>query len=155
VSRPAPEATLIRDLMSADLPEVTDLWVASWQAAMPHIDFEARRAWFVERMTAHREAGARTIVALNGGDIVGFVFIDPATGYLDQIAIAPSRQGEGFATALLARAKEIAPRGIALDVNVNNARAIRFYQREGFSIAGESVNPNSGAPIYQMQWRPA
>jgi putative acetyltransferase len=165
VTRPASETALFRDMVSADLPEMTDLWIASWQAAMPHIDFEARRVWFVDRMIAHREAGARTIVALHSGDIVGFVVIDPATGYLDQIAVAPSRQGQGkdkgqgkgqgFAAMLLAQAKKIAPGRIDLDVNQTNARAIRFYQREGFEIAGEAVNPNSGAPIYRMRWQPA
>ncbi len=153
MSQSASKAALIRDMVAADLPEMTDLWIASWQAAMPHIDFETRRVWFVDRMIAHREAGARIIVALQNGDMVGFVVVDPATGYLDQIAVAPSRQGQGFAATLLAHAKKIAPRHIDLDVNQNNARAIRFYQREGFEIAGEDVNPNSGAPIYRMRWQ--
>jgi len=155
VSRLPAEALLIRDMVAADLPEMSDLWVASWQAAMPKIDFEARRPWFVNRMAAHRESGARTLVALCDGDIAGFVVVDPATGYLDQIAVAPTRQGQGIATALLAHAKDVSPQLIELDVNQTNARAIRFYEREGFRIVGEGANPNSGAPIYKMQWRPA
>jgi len=155
VSRPAAETLLMRDMVAADLTAMANLWVASWQAAMPHIDFEARRAWFVGRMADHDNAGARTIIAQCGSDIAGFVVIDPASGYLDQIAVSPARQGQGVATALLARAKEMSPRHIELDVNRTNARAIRFYEREGFRIVGEGANPNSGAPIYKMQWRSA
>lgn len=141
-------------MVSADLPELTDLWIAVWQKAVPRIDFETRRTWFVDRMTAHRAAGARTIVALHGGDLVGFVVVDSASGYLDQIAAADAWQGRGLASALLDAAKAAAPAGIDLHVNRDNARAICFYQKHGFAISGEEINPNSGAPIYQMSWRP-
>jgi putative acetyltransferase len=37
-------------------------------------------------------------------------------------------------------------------VNSDNARAIRFYARNGFVHAGEDVNPTSGRPVLRMQW---
>jgi putative acetyltransferase len=37
-------------------------------------------------------------------------------------------------------------------VNTDNARAIRFYRRNGFAFAGEDVNPTSGRPVLRMQW---
>jgi putative acetyltransferase len=144
----------LRDMVAADLPELTDLWVAVWQKAVPRIDFETRRVWFVDRMAAHRAAGARTIVALHGGAIVGFVVVDPATGYLDQIVAADAWQRRGLASALLDAAKAAAPSGIDLHVNQDNARALRFYEKHGFAVSGEDINPNSGAPIYKMSWRP-
>jgi putative acetyltransferase len=140
-------------MVAADLPELTDLWIAVWQTAVPHIDFETRRVWFVDRMAAHAAAGARTIVALHEGDIVGFVVVDPATGYLDQIAAAETWQGGGLASALVDAAKAAAPAGIDLHVNQDNARAIRFYEKHGFAVSGEGINPNSGAAIYKMSWR--
>jgi putative acetyltransferase len=31
-------------------------------------------------------------------------------------------------------------------------RAIRFYERNGFSHAGQGVNPVSGRPVLKMEW---
>ena len=38
------------------------------------------------------------------------------------------------------------PASVTLLVNKDNARAIRFYERNGFAHAGEDVNPTSGRP---------
>jgi len=43
---------------------------------------------------------------------------------------------------------------VTLHVNTDNARAVRFYEKQGFVIASEEKNPRSGAPIYRMQWKP-
>ena len=42
--------------------------------------------------------------------------------------------------------------GSALDVNQANARAVRFYEREGFRKVGEGVNPVSGLETLAMEW---
>ena len=54
----------------------------------------------------------------------------------------------------IAKAKQISPAGLDLDVNTDNARAIRFYDKQGFLIAGAGVNPISGKPVHRMSWRP-
>jgi hypothetical protein len=73
------------------------------------------------------------------------------TGYLDQIAVAPEAWGSPAARVLLGAAKAIAPSGLDLRVTHDNARAIRFYEKHGFAVSGEEVNPRSGAPIYEMK----
>jgi putative acetyltransferase len=85
---------------------------------------------------------------------VGFVTVDPQTGYLDQIVVAPEAWGAQIAPALIAEAKQLAPRGLDLKVNADNDRAIRFYKKHGFAIIGDDVNPLSGAVIRKMSWRP-
>ena len=80
--------------------------------------------------------------------------VDPATLYLDQIVVAPEAWGSRIAHALLAEAKRLSPSGLDLKVNADNARAIRFYEKQGFSVTGTDVNPRSGAPIRKMAWRP-
>jgi putative acetyltransferase len=42
---------------------------------------------------------------------------------------------------------------VSLLVNTDNARAIRFYQRNGFVDAGGDVNPISGRPVLRMEWK--
>jgi putative acetyltransferase len=67
---------------------------------------------------------ARITMAEAKNEMVGFVTVDPGTLYLDQIVVAP------------------------------DARAIAFYQKEGFIITGGGINPRSGRPVHHMRWRP-
>lgn len=136
---------------------LADLWVASWAKTMPDIDFEARRPWFLGHVQTLRTTGAEFLVACPIGreaEPAGFVAIAPATGYLDQLAVAPAFWGQGAAEALMAAARAISPAGIALDVNQDNPRAVAFYRRLGFAIAGEGRNPLSGRAIWRMEWKP-
>jgi putative acetyltransferase len=143
----------LRILTAADLPALTGLWAASWREAMPGIDFEARREWLIGRLNALHDAGSVTICAVDGSDrILGFVTIDPVTGYLDQLTVAQSSKGTGVARELMNEARRLSPSGIVLDVNADNARAIAFYEREGFLNVGEGTNPNSGLKTLRMRW---
>jgi putative acetyltransferase len=94
------------------------------------------------------------VIADGENGIVGFVTVDPRTLYLDQIVVAPELWGSHVGTALIAEAKWLSPTGLDLDVNTDNARAIRFYERQSFSISGAGVNPISGRPVHRMRWRP-
>jgi putative acetyltransferase len=47
----------------------------------------------------------------------------------------------------------LSPDRITLLVNTDNARAIRFYERNGFVHAGGDVNPTSGRPVVRMEWK--
>jgi putative acetyltransferase len=150
----APRDLLVRPMLPADLPETVDLWVAAWQAAYPSIDFEARRGWAVDHMAVLERTGSQSRVVQGDGRILGVVIVDPATGYLDQIVVAADAQGRGIADVLLAEARRLSPALLELHVNQDNARAVRFYEKNGFVKAGEDVNPLSGAPLYKMSWRP-
>jgi putative acetyltransferase len=149
----APLITL-RPYQTNDEDAAIELWRRTWQAAYPHIDFKARAAWWRERWRTELVPKARIVVAERGVSMVGFVTVEPDTGYLDQIVVAPEHQGNGVAEALLAEARRLSPKGLDLHVNQDNARAIRFYEKHGFAKAGEDTNPRSGAPIYKMSWRP-
>ena len=54
----------------------------------------------------------------------------------------------------MARAKDISPGGIRLDVNQDNPRAVKFYEKCGFTIRSEGVNPNSGLKTFALEWKP-
>lgn len=138
----------------ADVPEALDLWVATWTAAYPDIDFEARRSWFIEHVRQLQREGAVCTVAVQGTCMAGLLVIDPGRGYLDQILVGRAHQGSGLANVLMGEAKRISPRGFALDVNADNLRAIRFYERHGLRRISAGVNPRSGAPTLKLEWRP-
>src|SRR6201986_3005572 len=92
------------------------------------------------------------MVAEQAAALIGFVTVD-ATGYLDQLVVAPDHWGSELGDALVAEAKRLSPDRITLLVNADNARAIRFYARNGFTDAGEDVNPTSGRPVLRMEWQ--
>jgi putative acetyltransferase len=129
------------------------LWLRTWQETYPDIDFAGRLAWWREHWRGLVRT-ARITVAEAKNEMIGFVTVDPGTLYLDQIVVAPEHWGSGLASALIAEAKRASPRGLDLDVNTDNARAIAFYQKQGFVITGEGINPRSGRPVRHMCWRP-
>jgi putative acetyltransferase len=128
------------------------LWQQTWQRAYPSIDFAARVTWWRERWRGELVPNAAIIVAEQAGALIGFVTID-ASGYLDQLVVAPDRWGSELANALIAEAKRLSPDRITLLVNTDNTRAIRFYERNGFAHAGDDVNPASGRPVLRMEWK--
>jgi putative acetyltransferase len=141
------------------MAELADLWVASWQEAMPFIDFTARRAWLCRHVPALEAEGALTLCAFGGpgqfgsGQLLGFMVLDVAAGYLDQLAVAPFAKGKGVARRLLSEARRLSPKGLQLDVNIDNPRAVRFYEREDFAAVGEGLAPQSGLRTLKMVWR--
>src|ERR1700722_17618477 len=128
------------------------LWLATWQRAYPEIDFAARVTWWRERWRSELVPNANIVVAEQAATLIGFVTID-ASGYLDQLVVVPDRWGSELANALVDEAKRLSPDRIALLVNTDNARAIRFYERNGFVHAAEDVNPASARPVLRMEWK--
>jgi putative acetyltransferase len=151
--KPAPPALALRPYTPADEDAAMALWQRTWQQAYPDIDFGARLAWWRERWRSELVPVCAIMVVMDGEAMAGFVTVDPNTLYLDQLVVAPESWGSGAAAALVDAAKLLSPAGLDLHVNRDNARAIRFYEKHGFKISGEELNPRSGAPIYKMSWR--
>ena len=147
----AAEFTL-RRYRAEDEDATIDLWLRTWQLAYPSIDFAARVPWWRERWRNELVPNAAIIVSEQGQDLIGFVTID-ATGYLDQLVVSPDHWGSKLATELVDEAKRLSPGGVTLKVNADNIRAIRFYERSGFTHAGEDVNPASKRLILKMAWK--
>jgi putative acetyltransferase len=143
----------LRPYAAADEDAAIALWQCTWQQAYPSIDFAARVNWWRERWRKELVPNADIVVAEQDGALTGFVTID-ATGYLDQLVVAPEHWGSDLGTALVDQAKRLSPDGVTLLVNIDNARAIKFYLRNGFVHAGGDVNPTSGNPVLRMAWKP-
>ena len=140
----------LRPYRAEDEDATIELWLRTWQLAYPSIDFAGRLAWWRERWRSELVPNAAIIVAEQANALTGFVTID-AKGYLDQLVVSPEHWGSPLATALVDEAKRLSPGGVTLLVNKDNARAIRFYERNGFLRAGEDVN-SSGRPVLKMAW---
>jgi putative acetyltransferase len=144
----------LRRYRAADEDAAIELWRRTWQRAYPRLDFTARLDWWRERWRNELVPTAAIVIAESQAAVLGFVTVDPKTGYLDQIVVAPEAWGSKIAEALLAEARRLSPSGLDLAVNADNARAIRFYEKHGFVATGSDVNPRSGAPVKKMAWRP-
>jgi putative acetyltransferase len=145
---------LLRRYRDGDESATIALWLRSWQATYPDIDFAARIAWWRERWRNELVAKAAIVIAEADGAVIGFVTVETATGYLDQLVVAPEAWGGGGAEALLAEARRLSPSGIDLLVNEDNRRAVGFYRKHGFVVTGSEVNQLSGKPLHRMTWRP-
>lgn len=146
-------AFVLRRYRANDEDAAIALWCETWQQAYPSIDFSARVPWWRERWRDELVPQAVIIVAEQSGAVIGFVTIDPS-GYLDQLVVGPRHWGSDIGNLLMTEAKRLSPGGITLKVNADNARAIRFYQRQGFAADGEEINPTSGRPVLRMRWKP-
>jgi len=146
------EAFHLRRYRAEDEEAAIALWQLTWQQAYPDIDFGARVAWWRERWRNELVPDAAIIVAEQADVMVGFVTID-SSGYLDQLVVVPDLWGSKLADTLVNEAKRLSSNRIALLVNTDNIRAIRFYERNGFKKAGEDVNPTSGRPVLRMEWK--
>ena len=144
---------VVRDYRDEDCEAAIALWRRAWDAALPEIDFSERLTWWRERWVRDLVPKNRIRIAEYNGRLAGFIVIDPGSGYLDQIAVAPEDWGTGIAKRLMGEAKRISPARISLEVNQENARAIRFYERAGFERTGEGVNPLSGRPVWRYSWK--
>jgi putative acetyltransferase len=144
----------LRAYAATDEDAAIALWQRTWQQTYPNIDFAARVEWWRERWRGELVPQAQIVIAEMDGVMEGFVTVDPKSGYLDQIVVAPEFWGSNVATMLLDEAKRLSSARLDLLVNKDNTRAIAFYEKHGFAMAGEDVNPVSGRPVFRMRWRP-
>ncbi len=137
----------------SDLAPLADLWVAAWQAVMPQINFTARRTWLITCVKDIEADGGTTVCAYDTTDkIAGFCLLDLRRAYLEQIAITPPLFGTGVGRLLIGEAQRFCPDGLALDVNADNLRALRFYENAGFLRGEPGTNPVSGLATWRMHW---
>ena len=143
----------LRPYRAEDEDAAIALWRRAWQQTYPAIDFGARLAWWRTRWRDEIVPACAIVVAERGREMIGFVTVNRDSGYLDQIVVAPEDWGGDVAGRLLDETRRLSSAPLHLHVNTDNARAIRFYKKHGFFIAGEDVNPQSGRPVYVMRAR--
>ena len=139
---------MIRVLREADIDRVVNLWLDTnikahyfipdqyWKS---HIDL-------VKEMLPQAEV----YVYENDFQIEGFIGLDDE--YVEGIFVCDERQSQGIGKLLLNFVKEKKTK-LYLNVYQKNARAIHFYQREGFEIQSEGLDEVTGEKDYVMVWQ--
>lgn len=88
--------------------------------------------------------------AERGGAVVGLLAMKGAV--LDQLFVDPAAHGSGVGIALLDRAKALRPGGFGFHTHAGNARARRFYEREGCRLTSLDAHPRYGYPVANYRW---
>jgi len=144
-------AVQIRQAAPEDLEAVSGLLAATWHDTYdPLIGHEKvteiTSAWHsVEtlRPQLHLPATSFLVAEVHGG-LVGHLFANgqsPPVLSISRLYVLPSRQRSGIGTQLLASAIRRHPEVelVTLEVQADNAKAMKFYTREGFRPAGERM----------------
>ncbi len=143
----------VRQAEPDDAPAIAQIWYDGWQEAhrgrVPDELVAVRtRQSFDQRVVVHLPDSS---VADVDGRVVGFVMI--IEDEVEQVYVAPSGRGTGVAAALLAEAeRRVAAAGhdrTWLAVVADNARARRFYERNGWVDEGrfDHQAPGPNGPI--------
>lgn len=133
----------IRHADPSEMPALGSLWFHAWREAHePYVPAELTQirtlASFEERL--HRFGGALRVAGPIGAPLGLCVVKDDE---LNQLFTSPEARGTGAAQALIAdaeaRVAAAGHRAIWLDVVIENARAIRFYEKTGWRRKREQV----------------
>jgi GNAT superfamily N-acetyltransferase len=142
----------IRPYRVDDREAAARLWLASWRSTGLAIAELATEAGNCERIGRELAAGWEAYLAWDDDRLVGFLALKPETGCLDQLFILPEAQGAGIGRALLEFAKARLPGGIWLRTAVDNRRACRFYERNGFRPTETVTHPTLGHQTCIYRW---
>lgn len=151
-----PTEVQLRPAAEDDLPEVAELFLAVRAASVPempplrHSAVEVR-AEVAGWNLAHPDE-VEVWVAEDSLGIAGYAKLKE--DWLDDLYVAPGRQGNGVGTALLDIVKAQRPDGFGLWVFASNGPARGFYRRKGLlelEHTDGSGNPQK-APDVRMVW---
>lgn len=126
----------VRAAVDGDVPPIAQVWRSGWTDGhlgnVPDELVAARTGESFGPRAAERVDG--TMVAVVDGEIAGFVMV--VDDEVEQVYVAAEHRGTSVATTLLAEAERRVAAGghdkVWLAVVAGNARARRFYERNGW-----------------------
>ncbi|QKV98236.1 GNAT family N-acetyltransferase (plasmid) [Streptomyces sp. NA02950] len=148
------DAVVLRRAGSADAFPAADVWLRSFNAALPsvrcaHSDAEVRD-WFLRVLVPRYE----TWVAVTGDRVVGVLVLNGVE--LKQLYLDPAWRGRGLGDRFMALAKQEQPDGLTLWTFQVNMPARRFYERHGFIEAERTDGRRNDErePDVRYVWQP-
>jgi GNAT superfamily N-acetyltransferase len=113
-------------------------------------------AWHAVQILAQQLDGKETsfLVAESADGIVGHAFADarrPPVLLLARLYVLPTQQRRGIGTRLLAAAIALHPSSssVRIQVEAENAKAVKFYSDRGFAVVGTAMA--EGIETQQME----
>ena len=143
----------IRPARMDEYDEVARVWMESWAT----VGIEPASAALLEKLRARLRAevakGWSLYVADDGGRLAAMLALHLRDNYLDQLFVAPEYQGLSIGRMLLAFTRAHLPDEIWLRCVRENEKAWRWYEREGFVLEKQTVEPTSGSTMKYYRWK--
>ena len=139
---------MIRKLRKADINKVADIWLDTNIKAHYFIPAQYWKRNF--NLVKELLLQATVYVYEDKQEIQGFVGLSDE--YIEGIFVSAEMQSQGIGKILLNYVKG-KRNNLLLNVYQKNARAISFYQREGFEIQCNGIDEATGERDYAMAWQ--
>ena len=138
---------MVRKMRPAEVDAAADIWL---ETNIEAHSFVPERYWR-EHFEAVKGLLAQAELYVFEGEtgVQGFIGLD--AGYIAGLFVKSGARAGGIGKKLLDYAKSGRSR-LTLRVYQKNAGAVRFYQREGFTVQEEPVDESTGEPEYFMLW---
>lgn len=139
---------MIRALRTSDMDRVASIWLETNPQAHSFIPAEywksnleyVREALQLAEVHVYEDAqGVQGFIGLNGDHVEG-------------LFVAAGMQSHGIGKQLMDHVKRRRD-ALTLEAYRKNVDAVRFYQREGFTLQNEDLDESTGEMEYSMQWR--
>ena len=139
---------MIRALRTSDMDRVASIWLETNLQAHSFIPAE----YWKSNLEYVREALplAEVHVYEDAQGVQGFIGLDG--DHIEGLFVAKEMRSHGIGKQLMDHVKQ-GRVALTLEAYRKNAGAVRFYQREGFTIQGEDLDVSTGEMEYSMQWR--
>lgn len=141
-AQPRKLTPLFRRAVEGDIPRVMEIFKRSFKGHAPDLEIDLYKIIFEETISDLRY---HFTVAVQNGKVEGFAFINSVdtprnAANLDVIGVAPAAQGTGIGKGLMREAEKATARfrrsRLQLQVREDNASAIGFYKKLGYSEVG-------------------
>lgn len=139
---------MIRELRKDDIDKVADIWLDTNIKAHYFIPTQYWKSNF--ELVKELLLQATVYIYEDNQEIQGFIGLNDES--IEGIFVSDEMQSCGIGKLLLEYIKNKKVR-LRLNVYQKNARAISFYQREGFDIQCEGFDDATGEKEYTMLWQ--
>ena len=139
---------MIRELRKVDINKVAEIWLDTNIKTHYFISAQYWKSNF--ELVKELLLQATVYVYEDKQEIQGFIGL--SNEYIEGIFVSAEMQSQGIGKILLNYVKGKRNK-LILNVYQKNARAISFYQREGFEIQYSGLDEATGEKDYVMAWQ--
>jgi ribosomal protein S18 acetylase RimI-like enzyme len=143
----------IRSAQPDEYDEIARIWMNSWASTGIEDASDYLLAKLRARIPLEVQNGWSLFVADDGGQLAAMLALHLPKLYLDQLFVAPEYQGRNLGRRLLAFTRTHLPDEIWLRCVRENEKAWRWYEREGFVLEAQQVEPTTGRVMKYYRWR--
>jgi ribosomal protein S18 acetylase RimI-like enzyme len=143
----------IRPARPNEYDEIARVWMNSFCSTGLEAPSNFLLATLRARIPFEVEKGWSLFVADDDGAIAAMLALHLPKRYLDQLFVAPEYQGRSLGRTLLAFTRQHLPDEIELRCILENEKAWRWYEREGFVFEKEAAEPMTGFVMKYYRWK--